>query len=67
MLIAFLGEALDVLLEGILSPLPAIAQVSRVSRSSVCTLEVADEDREEIAIAADAARLELLELRSHRA
>jgi hypothetical protein len=40
---------LDVLLEGLVRPLPIVAKVPRVLRLSVCTLEVADEDQMEIA------------------
>ena len=60
-LIALLGEMLDVLPEGLARPLPAVVEVPRVLGPSVRTLEVADEDRTEITLAADAARLELLE------
>jgi hypothetical protein len=42
-LIALLGEALNVILEGLISPLPIIMQVPRVSRSRVHALEVPDE------------------------
>ena len=62
-----LGETLDVLLEGLVRPLPVVVEVPRVPRPSVRGLEVADEDQTEIARAADAARLELLEPRSGRA
>ena len=60
-LIVLLREMLDVLLEGLVSPLPTVVKVPRVVGLRVCTLEVADEDRTKIAQAADAARLELLE------
>jgi hypothetical protein len=60
-LIALLGEMLDVLLEGLVRPLPIVAKVPRVLRLSVCTLEVADEDQMEIAPTADATRHELHE------
>jgi hypothetical protein len=60
-LIVLLRETLDVLLEGLVGPLLAVVEVPRVPRPSVCTQEVADEDQTEIALAANAARLELLE------
>ena len=60
-LIALLGETLDVLSKGLVGPLPVVAEVPRVPRPSVLTLQVADEDQTEIALAADVARLELLE------
>ena len=60
-LIVLLGETLDVLLEGLVGPLPVAAEVPQVPRPSVHTLEVADEDLTEIAPAADAAKIELLE------
>jgi hypothetical protein len=47
-LISLLGEVLDVLAEGLIGPLPAIAQVPRVTGPSVCTLKVLDECRAEI-------------------
>jgi hypothetical protein len=59
-LIALLGEALNVLLESLVGPLPIVAEIPGVPWVGVGTLEVADEDRTEIAPAADAARLELL-------
>ena len=60
-LIALLGEMLDVLPEGLVGPLLVVAEVPQVAKLSVHTLEVADEDRVEIALATDAARLKLLE------
>ena len=66
-LIALLGEMLDVLLEGLVGPLPVVVEVPQVLGPSVRTLEVADEDRMEITPAVDAARLELLEPSSGRA
>ena len=60
-LIALLGEALNVLLEGLIGPLLAIVEIPGVPWVGVGTLKVADEDHTEIALAADAARLELLE------
>jgi hypothetical protein len=59
-LIALLGEALNVLLESLVGPVPTVAEIPGVPWAGVGTLEVADEDRTEIAPAADAARLELL-------
>ena len=59
-LIALLGEALNVLLEGLVSPLPIVTEVPGVPQEGVDTLEVADEDHTEITPAADAARLKLL-------
>jgi hypothetical protein len=59
-LIAFLGEALNVLLEGLIGPLLADAEILGVPQAGVGTLKVADEDHTEITPAADAARLELL-------
>jgi hypothetical protein len=55
-----LGETLDVPLEGLVGPLPAVAEVPQVPGPSVRTLEVDNEDRTEIAPTVDAARLELL-------
>ena len=43
-LIALVGEALNVLLVGLVSSLPAITKVPLVSKLSVCALEVLDED-----------------------
>ena len=60
-LIALLGEALNVLLEGLIGPLLVVVEIPGVPRAGVGTLEVADEYRTEIAPAADAAGLELLE------
>jgi hypothetical protein len=60
-LIALLGEALNVLLEGLVGPLLAVAKVPGVPWAVVGTLEVADENHTEITPAADAARFELLE------
>ena len=65
--IALLGEALNVLQEGHIGPLPTVAEVLGLSKVGVGTLEVADEDRMEIAPAADAVGLELLEPSSGRA
>jgi hypothetical protein len=60
-LIALLGEALNVLLEGLVGPLPTVVEIPRVPRVGVGTLEVVDEDRTEVAPAADVVKLELLE------
>ena len=60
-LITLLGEALNVLPEGLVGPLPIVAEILGVPWMGVGTLEVANEDRTEIAPAADAAGLELLE------
>ena len=65
-LIALLGEALNVLLEGLVGPLPAVAEILGVPWVGVGTLEVADKDRTDIALAADATELELLEPSSDR-
>ena len=59
-LIALLGEALNVLLEGLVGPLPVVVEILGVHWAGIGTLEVADEDRTEVALAADASRLELL-------
>jgi hypothetical protein len=56
-----LGEALNVLPEGLISPLLAGAEIPGVPRVGVGTLEVADEHRTNITLATDAARLKLLE------
>ena len=66
-LIALLGEALNVLPEGLVSPLPIVAEILGVPWASVGTLEVVNEDRTEIAPAADATRLELLKPSSSQA
>ena len=66
-LVALLGEALDILLEGLVGPLPTVVEVLGVPRSSVHTLEVIDEDGTELAPAANAAGLELLEPSSSQA
>ena len=60
-LIALLGETLDVLPEGLVGPLPVVAEVPQVAELSVRTVEVADKDGAEIAPATNAARLDLLE------
>ena len=60
-LIALLGEALNVLLEGLVGPLLAVMEIQEVPWVGVGTLEVADEHCMEIAPAAKAARLKLLE------
>jgi hypothetical protein len=60
-LISLLGEALNVLPEGLIGPLHVVAEIPGVPRAGVGTLEVADEDRMQITPAADAARLELFE------
>ena len=60
-LYALLGEARNVLLEVLIGPLLAIMEILGVPRTGVGSLEVADEDHTEIAPAADAAGLELLE------
>ena len=52
---------LNVLLEGLISTLLVVVEILGVPQAGVDSLEVADEDRMEIAIAADAAKLELLE------
>ena len=44
-LIALLGEALNVLPEGLVGPLLIVVEILGVPRSGVGTLEVADEDR----------------------
>ena len=66
-LIALLGEMLNILLEGLVGPLPIVAEILGVPWASVGILEVVDEDRMDIAPAADATRLELLEPSSGRA
>ena len=66
-LVALLGETLDVLPEGLVGPLPIVAEVPRVPKSSICTLEVTNEDGAKVAPVADASRLELLEPSSGRA
>jgi hypothetical protein len=63
-LIALLREALDVLLEGLIGPLLVFVEVPSVPQACVGTLEVADEDRTENALIADAAKLELLKISS---
>jgi hypothetical protein len=59
-LVALLGEALDVLLEGLVGPLPTVAKVPRVPGPNVHALEELDEDGAEVSPAVDAAGLELL-------
>jgi hypothetical protein len=66
-LIALFGEALDVLSEGLVGPLSVVMEVPGVTWVGVGTLELVDEDQTEIALVADAARLELLEPSSGRA
>ena len=66
-LIMLLGETLDALPEGLIRPLPIVVEVPRVLGLIVRTSEVADKDRAEIALAADATRLELLKPGSSRA
>jgi hypothetical protein len=60
-LIALLGEALNVLLEGIVGLLPIVVEILGVPRVGVGTLEVADEDQTEVTLAVDVVGLELLE------
>jgi hypothetical protein len=52
---------LNVLLEDLVGPLLVVAKIPRVPQAGVGTLEVADEDRTEIAPTANATGLELLE------
>ena len=52
---------LNVLPEGLVSPLLVVVEIPGVPQVGVGTLEVADEDRTEIALAVDAARLKLFE------
>jgi hypothetical protein len=59
-LIALLGEALNVLPEGLVSPLPIIVEIPGVPWVGVGALKLVDEDRAEIAPTMDATRLELL-------
>jgi hypothetical protein len=66
-LIALLGEALNVLLEALVGILPTVAEVLGVAWAGVGTLEVADEDRMDIASATDATGLEPLEPSSGQA
>jgi hypothetical protein len=47
-LIVLLGEVLDVLPEGLIGPLPAVAEVPRVPGPGVHALEVPDEDEAEV-------------------
>ena len=60
-LIALLREVLNVLPEALIGPFLAVVEIPGVPRAGVGTLEVANEDRMEIAPAADAMRLELPE------
>jgi hypothetical protein len=60
-LIVLLGQALDVLSKGLVSPLPVVVEVPRVLRPNVRALEVTDEDRAEVTPVADATGIELLE------
>jgi hypothetical protein len=66
-LIELLGEVLNVLPEGLIGPLPVVAEILGVPWVGVGALEVANEDRMEITPIADAARLELLDPSSGRA
>jgi hypothetical protein len=58
---------LNVLPEGLIGPLPVVAEILGVPWVGVGALEVANEDRMEITPIADAARLELLDPSSGRA
>jgi hypothetical protein len=60
-LISLLGEALNVLSEGLIGSLPIVAKVLGVCWAGVATLDAADEDRIEITQAVHAVRLKLLE------
>ena len=60
-LFALLGEALNILLEGLIGPWLTVAEIPGVPQVGVGTLEVANEDQTKIATATDAAMLELLE------
>ena len=66
-LIALLGEALNVLPDGLVGPLPTVAEVPELSWVGVGTLKVANEDRTEMAPAVDTTELELLESSSSQA
>ena len=66
-LVALLGEALDILPEGLVGPLPTVVEVPRVPGLGVRSLEVPNEDRAEVSPAADAAGLELLKPSPRRA
>ena len=66
-LIALLGEALDVLLEGLIGHLPTVVELPRVPGMSVRALEVTNKDRVDVTLVADAIGLELLEPNSSRA
>ena len=62
--IALLGQALNVLLERLVSPLPVVAEIPGVPWAGVGTLKVANEDRTEMALSsgyyrARAARVKL--------
>ena len=56
-----LGEALNVLPDSLIGPLLVVAKIQGVPQAGVGRLDVTKEDRMEIAPAADAAGLELLE------
>jgi hypothetical protein len=56
-LIVLLGEALNVLAEGLIGPLLAVVEVPGVHGMGVGPLEVANEGRTEVTPAADAAEL----------
>jgi hypothetical protein len=60
-LIALLGEALNVLPEGLVGSLLVVVEIPGVFQAGVGTLEVAGEDRTEITLGADATGVELLE------
>ena len=66
-LIVLLGEALDVLLEGLIGHLPIVAGLPRVPGLSVCALEVTNKDGVEVTLVADAIGLKLLEPNSSQA
>ena len=59
-LVVLLGEALDVLPESLVGPLPIVVEVPQVPRQSVHTLKVIDKHGTKVSPAVDATRLELL-------
>jgi len=61
-----LGESHDEVSEGLIGLLPAAPEVPGVSRTHICTLEVPDEDPDQVSLVVDHALREVLEPYSGR-
>jgi len=63
---ALLGESPDEVSEGLIRLLPAAPEVPGVPRAHVCSLEISDEDLDQVSPVVDHALREVLEPRSGR-